>query len=90
METTENKLPENYWQIIEKYHPRYSSSQNVAISNDLTKFIEDDYEDEESKTEAIEDFKKEGIHTIKDAEDYQLELDTQLYNEAMEAKKEQE
>lgn len=35
------KLPENYWDIIEKHLPNYSSRNDVAENNNLRKKIED-------------------------------------------------
>lgn len=38
------ELPDGYWSIIERYLPKYSSRQDIADNDDLTKFVEGEYD----------------------------------------------
>jgi len=40
-----NNNPISAWDFVEKYYPNYSSSNEIAHSDDLQKLLDDEYED---------------------------------------------
>ena len=76
-----SELPEDYWTFIEENTENYSSSQEIAFSNDLTMFLE---EREEMHSES-EKFIKDKINQFNTtAKTLSEEIDLKLYNRAVE------
>jgi hypothetical protein len=74
-------LPDDYWDIIEKYLPDYSSSDEVLKSDILTRYIDDE-------EVSLEDLKwiNEDIKTKSKAKAMLFKIDKKLYFDALRVK----
>jgi len=87
-DTKVTKLPKDFWDTVEAYLPRYYSRDDVALNDDMQKYV--DGEADETTIARVE--KALGGHPLRGAQAMLLvrtllrESNIRLYNEALEAK----
>lgn len=74
-----NELPANFWEIIEEHLPNYHSRSDVALSNDLTMFIDDDDMSDQTR-KYMESYVRE---LNEDPTEHLQKIDLALYNESV-------
>lgn len=77
---TTPKAIEVDWEFIEKYTPDYSSNYDVTASDDLSKFIDGEMDDEDYQNNIVSEF---GEITEKEAEALLIEVDEKLMKNAI-------
>jgi hypothetical protein len=79
---TPKKDDVNVWDFIEKYYPNYTSSYEIALSNDLHKIVNDEVENGSHAHKIL----TEECYGDKDAaQKWLYEVDASIYEKAIEA-----